>query len=309
MPLHITMRQLRVFEAVARHLSYTRAAEELHLTQPAVSMQVKQLERMVELPLVEVVGRRVHLTRAGRAMLAHSRAMLSQLRDIETDVNRMRGVDGGCLHICIAPTVNYFATRLLAGFRAKYPAVDIRLEVADGGELARRLANNEPDLVLMGRPPPGLGVEATAFMENPLIVIASPRHPLAGQAKIPLEDIAGESFILRTPGGGARRAFFALLDKHGIAPAPPAESPNDETVKQRVEAGLGLAVVSAHTVELELDAGRLAALDLRHFPIMRKWYVAYRKGKRLSQTGQAFFEFVLREGRRHRCRYGPAAGR
>jgi len=128
---------------------------------------------------------------------------------------------------------------------------------------------------------------------------------LVGKAKIPLEDIAGESFILRA--ADTRRAFTALLGKHGMAPALAAESPNDETVKQRVEAGLGLAVVSAHTVELELDAGRLAALDLRHFPIMRKWYVAYRKGKRLSQTGQAFFEFVLREGRRHRCRYGPDA--
>lgn len=300
MPLHITMRQLQVFEAVARHLSYTRAAEELHLTQPAVSMQVKQLERMVELPLVELVGRRVHLTQAGRAMLAHSRAMLSKLRDIEVDVNRMRGVDGGSLKICIAPTVNYFATRLLSGFRARYPAVDIRLEVAGRAELARRLANNEPDLALMGRPPPGLGVEATAFMENPFIVIANPRHPLAGKEKIPLEDLENESFVLREAGTDARFAFQRVVDKHGLRPARVAESSNDETIKQRVEAGLDLALVSAHTVELELNAGRLATLDLRHFPIMRKWYVAYRKGKRLSQTGQAFFDFVLEAGKKHR---------
>lgn len=297
MPLHITMRQLRVFEAVARHLSYTRAAEELHLTQPAVSMQVKQLERMVELPLFEVVGRRVHLTQAGRALLAHSRSMLSKLRDIETEVNRLHGVDGGRLSICVAPAVNYYATRLLAGFRARHPSVDIELAVAGRAELARRLANNEPDLVLIGPPPPNLRVNATAFMDNPLIVIAHPRHRLASKTKIPLEDLQGEAFILREAGSDTRLALSALLDKHGIEVAHAGESPNIEVVKQRVEAGLGLALVSKHTVELELHAGRIIALDLRRFPIMRKWYVAYRKGKRLSQTGQAFFEFVLQEGR------------
>jgi len=307
MPLHITMRQLQVFEAVARHLSYTRAAEELHLTQPAVSMQVKQLERMVELPLVELVGRRAHLTAAGRAMLAHSREMLAQLRDIETDVERMRGVDGGALNICIAPTVNYFATGLIAAFRAAHPAVDIRITVTDRVELARRLAANEPDLALMERPAAGLRVAAFAFMENPLIVIAHPRHRLAAKKKIPLEDIEGEAFVLRAAGDGERRALTALLAKHGVAPGALAESPTDETVKQRVAAGLGLGLVSKHTVELELAAGRLTALDLRHFPIMRKWFIAHRKGKRLSQTGQAFFDFALQEGRRERGRYPGAA--
>ncbi|MDD9858774.1 MAG: LysR family transcriptional regulator [Gammaproteobacteria bacterium] len=300
MPLHITLRQLQVFETVARHLSYTRAAEELHLTQPAVSMQVKQLEGMVELPLFEVVGRKVHLTRAGHTLLAHSRAMLSRLRDMECEVKRMKGVDGGSLKICITPTVNYFATRLLSRFCTLYPQVGVSLKVTGRCELARRLSVNEPDLVLMGLPSPGLGVEATAFMENPLIVIANPQHPLVGQRKIPLEDIENESFVMREPGSDTRLAMQRLFDKHGLTLAPGTESSSVETVKQRVEAGLGLAVVSAHTVELELNAGRLASLDLRHFPIIRKWYIAYRKGKRLSRTGKAFFDFVLQEGRKRR---------
>lgn len=298
MSLHITMRQLQVFEAVARHLSYTRAAEELHLTQPAVSMQVKQLERMVELSLFELVGRRVHLTQAGRALLTHSRSMLSKLRDIEAEVHRMRGVDGGSLNICVAPTVNYFATRLLADFRARYPSVDINLTVAERAELTKRLASNEPDLALIGKPAPGMRVEAVAFMDNPLIVVAHPRHKLANKANIPLEDLNGEAFILREAGASARDALTRLLDKHNIEVATVCESANTEIIKQRVEAGLGLALLSKHTVELELAAGRIKSLDLRRFPLMQKWYVAYRKGKRLSSTAQAFLEFVLQEGRR-----------
>ena len=298
MPLHITMRQLQVFESVARHLSFTKAAGELHLTQPAVSMQVKQLESMIGLPLFELLGKKVHLTEAGKTMLGHSRAMIARLSEIERDVNHMKGVDGGSLKICIAPTVNYFATRLLSKFCAAHRAVKVSLEVTDREELSRRLAINQPDLVLMGPPPPGMAVEARAFMENPLIVIANPRHPLAGKEKIPLEDIENEPFVVREPGSDTRMAMQRIFDKHGIAPASGIQSSSNETIKQNVEAGLGLAVISAHTVELELSAGRLVALDLRHFPIMRKWYIAHRKGKRLSQTGKVFLEFILKEGKK-----------
>ena len=296
MALHITMRQLQVFEAVARHLSFTRAAEELHLTQPAVSMQVKQLELMIELPLFEQLGKKIHLTAAGNAMVRHSRTMMAHLNEIERDINCLRSIDGGQLKICIASTINYFATRLLVKFHDKYKTVDISLEVTNREELIKRLDANQPDLVLMGQPPPELDVEAEAFMENPLIIIAHGQHPLAHSKNIPITEIADETFVMREPGSGTRTALKRIFHERGVAPKPGIQLSSNETIKQSVEAGLGLAMVSFHTVELELDAGRLVALDVENFPVMRKWYVAYRRGKQLSITAKVFIEFVLHEG-------------
>lgn len=298
MALHITMRQLQVFESVARHLSFTRAAEELHLTQPAVSMQVKQLELMVDLPLFEQLGKKVHLTAAGNAMVEHSRTMMAQLNEIERDINCLRGIEGGQLKICIASTINYFATRLLVKFCEIYKTVDISLDVTNREELIKRLEANQPDLVLMGQPPTELDVEAEAFMENPLIIIANAQHSLAHKKNIPITAMAGETFVMREPGSGTRTALKRIFHEHGVVPNPGIQFSSNETIKQSVEAGLGLAMVSLHTVELELDAGRLVSLDIEHFPVMRKWYVAYRRGKQLSTTAKVFLEFVLHEGRR-----------
>ncbi len=296
MALHITMRQLQVFEAVARHLSFTRAAEELHLTQPAVSMQVKQLELMIDLPLFEQLGKKVHLTAAGNAMVGHSRTMMAQLNEIERDINCLRGIDGGQLKICIASTVNYFATRLLVKFCEQYKTVSISLDVTNREELIKRLDANQPDLVLMGQPPAEIDVEAKAFMENPLIIIANAQHPRAHEKNIPITEIADETFVIREPGSGTRTALQRIFHEHGVAPIHGIQLSSNETIKQSVEAGLGLAMVSFHTVELELDAGRLVCLDVEHFPVMRKWYVAYRRGKQLSTTAKVFLEFVLNAG-------------
>jgi DNA-binding transcriptional LysR family regulator len=297
MAIHITMRQLQVFESVARHLSFTRAAEELHLTQPAVSMQVKQLESMIELPLFEQMGKKVHLTEAGHTMVRHSRTMMAHLSEIERDINSLKGVEGGQLKICIASTVNYFATRLLSSFCEQYKKVHISLEVINREELIRRLEANEPDLVLMGQPPESLDVEATAFMENPLILIANPQHPLSDQSGIKIDRLSEETFVMREPGSGTRSAMMRLFDKHGVKPKEGIQLSSNETIKQSVEAGLGLAVVSAHTVDLELKAGRLISLDVEYFPILRQWYICYRRGKRLSTTAQVFLDFVIKEGR------------
>ena len=297
MPLHITMRQLQVFESVARHLSFTRAAEELHLTQPAVSMQVKQLESMIELPLFEQIGKKVHLTEAGQTMVKHSRTMIGQLADIERDINSLRGIDGGQLKICIASTVNYFATRLLSKFYERYKNVKISLDVINREELIKRLDANEPDLVLMGQPPSNLDVESTAFMENPLILIANPNHELANQSNIPIEKMSEQTFVIREPGSGTRTAMKRVFDKYGVAPKHSIQLSSNETIKQSVEAGLGLAVVSAHTVDLELTAGRLVSLDVENFPIMRQWYICYRKGKKLSKVAQVFIDFVIQAGK------------
>lgn len=295
MALHITMRQLQIFESVARNLSFTRAAEELYLTQPAVSIQVRQLSDLLEMPLFEQMGKKIFLTEAGHTLLKHSRSMLNQLNEIEYDINLLRGVEGGRLKICIASTVNYFAARLLARFCEEHKGIKISLEVINREELIKRLEDNEPDLVLMGPPPEDLDTEAISFMDNPLIVIASPNHPMAGRKKIPISELNGETFVIRESGSGTRQAMRRVFDENGVRPTPGIQVSGNEIVKQSVQAGLGLAVVSIHTVRLELELGRLISLDIEGFPVIRQWYIVYRSGKQLAQTAKVFIDFVLTE--------------
>jgi len=294
--MHITIRQLQVFEAVARHLSYTRAAEELYLTQPAVSMQVKQLEGSAGLPLFEQIGKKIYLTQAGETMLVHARTILQHLAVASEEMNELLGVDSGRLRIAIASTVNYFATRLLATFTREHPAVEISLDVANRELLLARLDENVPDLVLMGQPPKDMDLVSESFMDNPLIVIGALNHPLAGRRNILLSDLAQEKFLVREPGSGTRIAMERCFTENDFDYQKGIELTGNEAIKQSVEAGLGLAVVSAHTVELELTLKRLIQLNVQGFPIMRRWYVAYRRGKRLSPTAEAFRKFVLEAG-------------
>ena len=293
--MHITIRQLQVFASVAKHLSYTRAAEELHLTQPAVSMQIKQLEKSVGLNLFEQIGKKIYLTDAGNVVLEHALSITSKLNSIENDLEQLKGIDGGRLTVCIASTVNYFATRLLSRFSQAYPAVQISLDVTNRHELLKRLETNEPDLVLMGRPPSSADLNSTAFMDNPLVIIANPHHPLANEANIPIKRLAGEKFVLREQGSGTRAAMEEMFKEHKIEPKIGTQLSGNESIKQAVEAGLGLALVSFHTVDLELKANRLTTLDVQHFPILKKWHIGHRSGKHLSATAQAFWDFVIEE--------------
>ncbi len=294
--MHITIRQLQVFDAVARHLSYTRAAEELHLTQPAVSMQIKQLEGSVGLSLFEQIGKRIYLTQAGDAMLRHARSIMQNLSAAEEEMDELKGVDSGRLKVAIASTVNYFATQLLAVFAREHPTVEISLDVTNREALLSRLEANIPDLVLMGKPPADLDLIAEPFMDNPLIMIAPPDHPLAGKKKIRLAELEGEDFVVREPGSGTRVAMERFFAEQGFVHQKGMELMGNEAVKQGVEAGLGLAVVSIHTVEQELTLNRLVPLHVHGLPIMRRWYVAHRRGKKLSATARSFRDFVLRAG-------------
>ena len=296
--MHITIRQLQVFEAVARQLSYTRAAEELHLTQPAVSMQVKQLESSVGLSLFEQLGKRVFMTQAGETMLRHAQTIMRHLATAREEMDELKGVDSGRLRIAVASTVNYFATRLLATFARLHPSVQITLDVTNRETLLQKLEDNQPDVVLMGKPPKDLDLDADAFMDNPLIMIARPDHPLSKHRSIALKELTEETFVVREPGSGTRIAMERFFDQKSFAPSATIEMTGNETIKQSVEAGLGLAIVSVHTVELELTLERLGRLDVRGMPIMRRWYVGHRRGKRLSPTAQAFRQFVLDEGAR-----------
>jgi len=295
--MHVTIRQLKVFDSVARHLSYTKAADDLHLTQPAVSMQIKQLERAVDLPLFEVLGKKVHLTQAGEAFHGHTQQILGQLKQAAEEMDALKGIDRGRVRVAIASTVNYFAARLIARFCQLHENVSINLEVTNRETLLQRLEANEPDMVLMGQPPEEMELDATPFMSNPLVAIAAPDHPLLNARSVSLAELAGQRLIMREPGSGTRNAIERVFREAGIEPVSRTEMTSNEAIKQVVEAGLGIAIVSVHTVELELSVGRLAKVPVEGFPVMRKWYIAQRVNKRLSPAALAFKEFVLEEGR------------
>ena len=298
MSLHVTFRQLQVFESVARHLSYTRAAKELHLTQPAVSMQVKQLEHVLEFALFEHFGRRIYLTDAGNVMQRYSRRIAAELHDAEQALEDLKGVDGGRLRVAVVTTVNYFATRLLAGFCRDHPSVHVSLNVTNRETVIKLLEDNATDIVLMGQPPDTLDLASTPFMDNPLVLIAAPTHPLVGRKRVRLDALREEAFLIREPGSGTRAAMERFFEDEGLAPRTRVEMSSNEAIKQSVEAGLGLGMVSAHTVELEVAAGRLALLDVVSFPIVKRWFVVHHEGKQLSATARAFVEHVIEATRR-----------
>ncbi|NKN33097.1 LysR family transcriptional regulator [Marichromatium bheemlicum] len=293
--MHVSLRQLRVFEAVARHLSYTRAAEELHLSQPAVSMQVRQLEETAGLALFERLGKRIELTEAGREVFDYSRAINRSLQEMEEVLESLKGVNRGRLHLAAASTVNYFAPRLLAVFQRRYPGIGLQLDITNRESLVQMLEANAVDLVLMGQPPSRVEVESEPFMDNPLVVIAPPEHPLAGVADIPLARLAEESFVMREPGSGTRQAMERIFAEQGLAIRHGLQMTRNEAVKQAVRSGLGLSVVSLHTIELELETRRLVVLDVEGFPQRRHWFLVYRQGKRLSPAARAFRDFVIAE--------------
>ncbi len=293
--LHVTLRQLQVFEAVARHLSFSRAAEELHLTQPAVSMQIKQLEESVGLPLFEQIGKKIFLTDAGNEVYHYSRSIAQQLAEAEAVLEEMKGLKRGKLNISVVSTANYFAPQLLALFCQRNQNVTLSLNVINREVLINQLANNEMDLGVMGLPPEGLDIDAEPFMENPLVVIAPPGHALARERHIPLPRLAQETFIVREQGSGTRSAMERFFAQHNLTLSTGMEMSTNEAIKQAVQAGMGLGVVSIHTITLELETRRLVVLDVESFPILRHWYVVHRKGKRLSVVAQAFKEFLLQE--------------
>jgi DNA-binding transcriptional LysR family regulator len=295
--MNVTFRQLTLFEAVARHLSFTRAADELHLSQPAVSMQIRQLEESVGLALFEKSGKRIGLTEAGKEVFHYSQSINRELAEMEEVLQSLKGLSRGRLNLAVASTVNYFAPRLLAEFHKAYPGIQLALDVTNREKLISMLIENSVDMVLMGQPPANVEVEYEAFMENPLVVVAPPEHPLSGEKAIPLERLAAETFLMREPGSGTRQAMERFFFKREVKIRQGMQMTRNEAIKQAVRAGLGLSIVSIHTIDLELKTGRLVILDVDGFPIKRQWFLVYRKGKRLSPPGQAFRAFVLSESK------------
>ena len=293
--LHVTLRQLQVFESVARLLGHSRAAKELYLSQPAISMQIKQLEQSVGLPLFEQIGKQIHLTEAGREMFHYSRTIAQQLQEMEAVFAEMKGLEHGHLNISVVSTANYFMPQLLAKFCQQHPKIQISLQVANRDAVLKQLAENGTDLAIMGQPQEGTEMLAQSFMKNPLVVIAPPNHPLCKLKRVKLQQLEQESFLVREQGSGTRGAMERFFAEHGIRFRAGMEMGTNEAIKQAVQASMGLGILSLHSVELELETGRLTVLNVEHFPVVRHWYIVHRQAKRLSTAAQAFKLFLLTE--------------
>jgi LysR family transcriptional regulator, low CO2-responsive transcriptional regulator len=291
-----TLRQLKIFETVARRLSFSRAAEELYLTQPAVSTQVKQLEEHAGLPLFEQLGKKIYLTPAGNEMLHYSRAILEQFREADDAMARLKGISGGTLNVAVISAGDYFFPRLLAAFTLRNTDVRLNLAVHNREELLHQLSDNLTDLAVMVRPPRDMDTVNVSFAPHPYVIVAPPDHPLVGRKDIPLEALADEPFIVRERGSDTwnsmEEGFAGRLNNLNVA----MEITSTETIKQAVIAGMGLSFLSAHTISMELQVGKLSVLDIEGFPVMLNWFVVHRHNKRLPPVALAFKQFLIEEG-------------
>jgi DNA-binding transcriptional LysR family regulator len=291
--MRVTMRQLQVFDAVARLKSYSRAADSLHVVQPTVSKQIKLLHETVGLPLLEQIGKKVYLTDTGRELHAVCGQWLDVWTRFEQTVADRKGMKSGRLRIAAVTTSKYFMPRILGPFCARYPGVDLSMEVVNRVRVLERMAQNQDDLYIMGVPPEASDFECTPFMDNLLVVIAPFNHPLAGQPNLRFSRVAQEPFIARERGSGTRIATERIFAQRKVQMRVRMELGSNEAIKQAVAGGLGLALLSKSTLNLDKGQKELAVLDVAGFPIRRSWYTVHPKGKRLSVVAATFLKFLL----------------
>ncbi|TLZ36314.1 MAG: LysR family transcriptional regulator [Gammaproteobacteria bacterium] len=293
---NVTLRQLRVFATAARHMNFSRAADELHLSQPAVSTVLKQLASQAGLPLFERIGRRTFLTPAGGEMLECARAITQRMREADAALANLKGVTGGKLNVAVISAGDYFFPRVLAAFGAEHPGITFNLTVHNRDGLLRQLADNLTDLAVMVRPPADMDIVAVPFAPHPYVIVAAPSHALAGARQIPRTALNRERFVMREPGSDTwnsmREVFGRQFGKLNIA----MQIASTETIKQAVVAGMGIAFLSAHTIGLDLLAGNLVVLDVQDFPARLNWYLVHNRTKHLPPVAAAFKDFLLREG-------------
>jgi DNA-binding transcriptional LysR family regulator len=302
---HATLRQLQVFEAMVRLGSFTRAAEELFLTQPTVSMQIRKLSDAMGLPLFEHVGRNVEPTEAGMELYEACRKMFEILANLEMKVADLKGMKRGRLRLAVVTTAKYLAPEMLGEFSQLYPGIDLALKVTNRIRIIDRMHANEDDLYIMGQAPEDdFEIVAYRVAPNPLVMLAPRNHPLAGKKNIPLSEIAKEPFIIREPGSGIRDATLRLFNAQGLRPQIRMELGSNEAIKHAIVAGLGLSVLSLHTMTLDGSDGPVAILDVEGFPIMRQWYIVHPKGKELSLVARTFLDFAIDSEARIRKRMG-----
>lgn len=294
----VTFRQLRVFTEVAKHLSFSQAAEQLHLTPPAVTMQVKELEGHVGMPLFERQGRQVHLTMAGEYFLVYAKRLLSTLKDADNVMARFKRVETGVLTIGLLSTAGYFLPALLARFQSEHPGVDVRLDVTrDLTKLMDRLHSNEIDLAVMGRPPKGeYALRSEPFAGHPMVFVCPPGHPLLGVGHPPVDALVHHPLVVRELGSEVRHVLDNYLREHRLAPRIAMEIPSNETIKASVMAGLGIGFISLHAVVAELRSGQLHLVEFEGTPVIRTWNIVHEASKVLSPAAEAFRYLMLEHG-------------
>ncbi len=290
---HATLRQLQVFEAIVRLGSFTRAAEELFLTQPTVSMQTRKLADVVGMELFEHVGRSISPTESGRELYTACRQVFESLANLEMKIDDLKGLKRGHLRMGVITTAKYLTPEMLGHFSRQYPGIDLSLKVTNRERIINRLLENEDDLYIMGLPDDDLDVEAFPFAPNPLVVIAPRDHPLVGRKNVSLKEISEEPFIMREPGSGTRDAVIRLFNAHGCRPKVRMELGSNEAIKYSVVGGLGLSVLSLHSLTLEGTDGAVAILNVKDFPIIRHWYIVHPRGKELSLVARTFLNYAI----------------
>ncbi len=266
------------------------------MTTPALSIQIKQMSEAIGVPLHEKVGKRLYLTEAGRRVEQAARDVLERLEGLSAELAELQGLERGSLKLTIITTAKYFVPRLLGDFCRQHPGVEVALEVLNRDQCLTRLTQNVDDLYIMGQVPDSLDVVAVPFMENPLVVIAPTGHPLEGVKNIPPKKLADEQFIMREQGSGTRLAAERFFESKKVRIKTRMTLGSNEAVKQAVAGGLGLAVISRHTLSLDATSGAFALLDVKGFPLLRQWYAVYPKGKRLSTVTDAFLQYLISAG-------------
>ncbi len=294
---HLTLRQMQIFEAVVRLGSYTRAAEELHLSQPTVSMQVKKLGESIGYPLLEKLGNQIHTTTVGHEVYTSAKNILANVVSLGETAAELEGIVKGPLRLAVITTAKYFMPHLLGAFISLHPQVKPILKVTNRSRVLERLKSNEDDLLIMGQVPVELDVEAYPFIDNELVVVASTHHPLTQYSSITLKQLSEERFLVREVGSGTRLAVDRLFEEQGLKVQPYMELGSSEAIKQAVMAGLGISVLSRHNLRLELAGNHIAVLDVKSFPLFYRWYAVHLKGKKLSLVSRTFLDFLLQQGK------------
>lgn len=306
--IQATLHQLEVFEAVARHGSFTRAAEALFITQPSVSTQIKQLTKSVGMPLFEQIGKTLYLTDAGKELYSTCNDIFERLDRFQMKIADFKGVKQGRLSLSAITTAKYFIPRLLGSFCQLYPDIDVSLNVINHQQITERMLANLDDIYILSQPPQEIDLHCTAFLRNPLVVLAKSDHPLAGQKNIPIEKLENEPFIMREAGSGTRLAIQQLLSKHKVSVSVKLELGSNEAIKQAIAGGLGISILSQHSLMSEIAMGELTILDVKHFPIEQRWYAAYLQGKQLSVIAETFLDYLLTESKNIAFGYGELTG-
>jgi DNA-binding transcriptional LysR family regulator len=287
-----TLHQLRVFVVAAKHLSFTKAAEELFLTQPTVSMQMKQLTKAVGLPLFEQIGKQLYLTQAGEILYESCQRIFSELGELESAIADMKGLKQGKLNLSAVTTTKYFLPRIISPFCQKYPGVDLSLRFTNHERIWQYFHENQDDFYILSKLPDNVDVTAHRILENPLIAIAPADHPLAKETYISFERFAEEPFIMREAGSGTRQALEELFQKYQLPLKIRLELGSNEAIKQAILGGLGISVLSKHAIALEQDTGLFSVLNVEGFPIERHWYAIYPEGKKLSVVARTFLDYL-----------------